>query len=50
MPVYQKHIAFSFCASFLQELRKLQEEKQQLEKICEEQEQALQEMGLHLSQ
>ncbi|XP_039196742.1 RUN and FYVE domain-containing protein 1 isoform X4 [Crotalus tigris] len=32
------------------ELRKLQEEKQQLEKICGEQEQALQEMGLHLSQ
>ncbi|XP_074865517.1 RUN and FYVE domain-containing protein 1 isoform X2 [Carettochelys insculpta] len=32
------------------ELRKLQDEKQQLEKICGEQEQALQEMGLHLSQ
>ncbi|XP_015681392.1 RUN and FYVE domain-containing protein 1 isoform X3 [Protobothrops mucrosquamatus] len=32
------------------ELRKLQEEKQQLKKICGEQEQALQEMGLHLSQ
>ncbi|XP_042308243.1 RUN and FYVE domain-containing protein 1 isoform X2 [Sceloporus undulatus] len=32
------------------ELRKLQEEKHQLEKTCEDQEQALQEMGLHLSQ
>ncbi|KAF7249263.1 RUN and FYVE domain-containing protein 1 [Varanus komodoensis] len=32
------------------ELRKLQEEKQELEKLCKEQEQALQEMGLHLSQ
>ncbi|RMB96736.1 hypothetical protein DUI87_26801 [Hirundo rustica rustica] len=32
------------------ELRKLQDEKQQLKKVHEEQEQALQEMGLHLSQ
>lgn len=33
-----------------QELRELQEEKVELQKVCEEQEQALQEMGLHLSQ
>ncbi|XP_007903715.2 RUN and FYVE domain-containing protein 1 [Callorhinchus milii] len=32
------------------EMQKLQDEKKQLHKICEEQEQALQEMGLHLSQ
>ncbi|KAM6150839.1 RUN and FYVE domain-containing protein 1 [Erethizon dorsatum] len=32
------------------ELRKLQEEKTELQKVCDEQEQALQEMGLHLSQ
>ncbi|XP_067899650.1 RUN and FYVE domain-containing protein 1 isoform X1 [Heterodontus francisci] len=32
------------------EMQKLQDEKKQLQKICEEQEQALQEMGLHLSQ
>ncbi|XP_063086546.1 RUN and FYVE domain-containing protein 1 isoform X2 [Cavia porcellus] len=32
------------------ELRELQEEKVELQKVCEEQEQALQEMGLHLSQ
>ncbi|XP_054343061.1 RUN and FYVE domain-containing protein 1 isoform X1 [Pongo pygmaeus] len=32
------------------ELRELQDEKAELQKICEEQEQALQEMGLHLSQ
>ncbi|XP_069849911.1 RUN and FYVE domain-containing protein 1 [Dipodomys merriami] len=32
------------------ELRDLQEEKAELQKVCEEQEQALQEMGLHLSQ
>jgi RUN and FYVE domain-containing protein 1 len=33
-----------------QELRELQDEKAELQKVCEEQEQALQEMGLHLSQ
>ncbi|XP_035146659.2 RUN and FYVE domain-containing protein 1 isoform X8 [Callithrix jacchus] len=33
-----------------QELRELQDEKTELQKICKEQEQALQEMGLHLSQ
>uniref|UniRef100_A0A6I8NT61 RUN and FYVE domain containing 1 n=1 Tax=Ornithorhynchus anatinus TaxID=9258 RepID=A0A6I8NT61_ORNAN len=33
-----------------QELRKLQGEKEKLQNTCEEQEQALQEMGLHLSQ
>uniref|UniRef100_UPI00398EE2DD RUN and FYVE domain-containing protein 1-like isoform X2 n=1 Tax=Pristiophorus japonicus TaxID=55135 RepID=UPI00398EE2DD len=32
------------------EMQKLQDEKKQLQKICKEQEQALQEMGLHLSQ
>ncbi|XP_047411878.1 RUN and FYVE domain-containing protein 1 isoform X2 [Sciurus carolinensis] len=32
------------------ELRELQEEKIELQKVCDEQEQALQEMGLHLSQ
>ncbi|XP_072803210.1 RUN and FYVE domain-containing protein 1 [Vicugna pacos] len=32
------------------ELRELQEEKAELQKVCDEQEQALQEMGLHLSQ
>ncbi|XDC75144.1 hypothetical protein R6Z07F_006317 [Ovis aries] len=32
------------------ELRELQDEKAELQKICDEQEQALQEMGLHLSQ
>uniref|UniRef100_F7H1B8 RUN and FYVE domain-containing protein 1 n=1 Tax=Callithrix jacchus TaxID=9483 RepID=F7H1B8_CALJA len=32
------------------ELRELQDEKTELQKICKEQEQALQEMGLHLSQ
>ncbi|XP_032126360.1 RUN and FYVE domain-containing protein 1 isoform X3 [Sapajus apella] len=32
------------------ELQELQDEKAELQKICEEQEQALQEMGLHLSQ
>ncbi|XP_059031874.1 RUN and FYVE domain-containing protein 1 isoform X3 [Mustela lutreola] len=32
------------------ELRDLQDEKVELQKVCEEQEQALQEMGLHLSQ
>ncbi|XP_078087134.1 RUN and FYVE domain-containing protein 1 isoform X2 [Mustelus asterias] len=32
------------------EMQKLRDEKKQLQKICEEQEQALQEMGLHLSQ
>ncbi|CAO2642833.1 RUN and FYVE domain-containing protein 1 [Lemmus lemmus] len=32
------------------ELRELQAEKAELQKVCEEQEQALQEMGLHLSQ
>ncbi|XP_008850486.1 RUN and FYVE domain-containing protein 1 isoform X3 [Nannospalax galili] len=32
------------------ELRELQDEKTELQKVCEEQEQALQEMGLHLSQ
>ncbi|XP_034546804.1 RUN and FYVE domain-containing protein 1 [Notolabrus celidotus] len=32
------------------ELQDLKEEKQQLQQICEQQEQALQEMGLHLSQ
>ncbi|XP_006172342.2 LOW QUALITY PROTEIN: RUN and FYVE domain-containing protein 1 [Tupaia chinensis] len=32
------------------ELRELQEEKAGLRKVCDEQEQALQEMGLHLSQ
>ncbi|MGH0116775.1 UNVERIFIED_CONTAM: hypothetical protein FKN15_051501 [Acipenser sinensis] len=32
------------------ELSDLKDEKKQLQKICEEQEQALQEMGLHLSQ
>lgn len=34
----------------LQELLDLQQEKKQLQQTCEEQEQALQEMGLHLSQ
>ncbi|KAK2498755.1 hypothetical protein MC885_018798, partial [Smutsia gigantea] len=33
-----------------QELRELQDEKAELQKVCDEQEQALQEMGLHLSQ
>ncbi|XP_012380021.2 RUN and FYVE domain-containing protein 1 isoform X1 [Dasypus novemcinctus] len=32
------------------ELRELQDEKTDLQKVCDEQEQALQEMGLHLSQ
>uniref|UniRef100_A0A5F9C5A4 RUN and FYVE domain-containing protein 1 n=1 Tax=Oryctolagus cuniculus TaxID=9986 RepID=A0A5F9C5A4_RABIT len=32
------------------ELRGLQDEKAELQKVCDEQEQALQEMGLHLSQ
>lgn len=32
------------------EMQRLQDEKRELQKICEEQEQALQEMGLHLSQ
>uniref|UniRef100_A0A8C4LX93 RUN and FYVE domain-containing protein 1 n=1 Tax=Equus asinus TaxID=9793 RepID=A0A8C4LX93_EQUAS len=32
------------------ELRELQDEKAELQKVCDEQEQALQEMGLHLSQ
>ncbi|XP_077464955.1 RUN and FYVE domain-containing protein 1 [Stigmatopora argus] len=32
------------------ELRDLKQEKQQLQELCEQQEQALQEMGLHLSQ
>ncbi|XP_044243246.1 RUN and FYVE domain-containing protein 1 isoform X4 [Ursus arctos] len=32
------------------ELRELRDEKAELQKVCEEQEQALQEMGLHLSQ
>ncbi|XP_030891016.1 RUN and FYVE domain-containing protein 1 isoform X2 [Leptonychotes weddellii] len=32
------------------ELRELQDEKAELQKVCNEQEQALQEMGLHLSQ
>ncbi|XP_041616908.1 RUN and FYVE domain-containing protein 1 isoform X4 [Vulpes lagopus] len=32
------------------ELRELQDEKADLQKVCDEQEQALQEMGLHLSQ
>ncbi|XP_054983907.1 RUN and FYVE domain-containing protein 1 isoform X2 [Sorex araneus] len=32
------------------ELRELQDEKEELQKVCREQEQALQEMGLHLSQ
>ncbi|XP_029073467.1 RUN and FYVE domain-containing protein 1 isoform X3 [Monodon monoceros] len=32
------------------ELRELQDEKTELQKVCDEQEQALQEMGLHLSQ
>ncbi|GAA6098543.1 RUN and FYVE domain-containing protein 1-like isoform X2, partial [Tachysurus ichikawai] len=32
------------------EMLNLQEEKKQLQQVCEEQEQALQEMGLHLSQ
>ncbi|EPQ06943.1 RUN and FYVE domain-containing protein 1 [Myotis brandtii] len=32
------------------ELRALQDEKAELQKVCDEQEQALQEMGLHLSQ
>ncbi|XP_036913897.1 RUN and FYVE domain-containing protein 1 [Sturnira hondurensis] len=32
------------------EMRELQDEKAELRKVCEEQEQALQEMGLHLSQ
>ncbi|XP_034037349.1 RUN and FYVE domain-containing protein 2 [Thalassophryne amazonica] len=32
------------------QLQDLKEEKQQLQRMCEEQEQALQEMGLHLSQ
>ncbi|XP_051870817.1 RUN and FYVE domain-containing protein 1 [Pristis pectinata] len=32
------------------EMQRLQDEKKELQKICEEQEQALQEMGLHLSQ
>ncbi|XP_045140362.1 RUN and FYVE domain-containing protein 1 isoform X4 [Echinops telfairi] len=32
------------------ELRELQDEKVELQKVCDEQEQALQEMGLHLSQ
>lgn len=35
---------------YLQELLDLQQEKKQLQQTCEEQEQALQEMGLHLSQ
>ncbi len=34
----------------LQELQDLKQEKQQLQQTCEQQEQALQEMGLHLSQ
>uniref|UniRef100_A0A8C9W3X6 RUN and FYVE domain-containing protein 1 n=1 Tax=Scleropages formosus TaxID=113540 RepID=A0A8C9W3X6_SCLFO len=34
----------------LQKLQDLREEKKQLQRTCEEQEQALQEMGLHLSQ
>lgn len=34
----------------LQELQELKQEKQQLQQTCEQQEQALQEMGLHLSQ
>lgn len=37
-------------ACLFQELRELQDEKAELQKVCEEQEQALQEMGLHLSQ
>lgn len=34
----------------VQELQDLKHEKQQLRQTCEQQEQALQEMGLHLSQ
>lgn len=34
----------------VQELEDLKQEKQQLQQRCEQQEQALQEMGLHLSQ
>lgn len=34
----------------VQELQDLKQEKQQLQQTCEQQEQALQEMGLHLSQ
>lgn len=37
-------------AGLKKELRELQDEKAELQKVCEEQEQALQEMGLHLSQ
>lgn len=48
--MYQTWHANLILYLILQELRKLQDEKQQLEKVCEEQEQALQEMGLHLSQ
>lgn len=50
--------AFTFCLQknkgliccLLQELQELKHEKQQLQERCEQQEQALQEMGLHLSQ
>lgn len=38
------------CEPLLQELQDLKQEKQQLQLKCEQQEQALQEMGLHLSQ
>lgn len=34
----------------VQELEDLKQEKKQLQQKCEQQEQALQEMGLHLSQ
>ena len=34
----------------MQELQDLKQEKQRLQQRCEQQEQALQEMGLHLSQ
>lgn len=40
-----------FCLLYLvQELQDLKQEKQLLQQKCEQQEQALQEMGLHLSQ
>lgn len=38
------------CGLMEQELRSLKREKQQLQQKCEQQEQTLQEMGLHLSQ
>lgn len=41
------HCAFF---SLVQELQELKQEKKQLQQKCEQQEQTLQEMGLHLSQ